>query len=173
MFAVRIELSEHARTKLQSSQSTLRPILRTIYHLHRASPDSPQHHPFPHLAQSWTRLNLASVHTLRVFRSTPQNLRSSTCSRPYHTVQDDRIGLLTPHVYLTTQNEVSQIWCDVVQRVIGVYEAPIVRWGAVIRERVVFLERIGVEIEPLSFAAVEVLINLFSNKRLARLHRHR
>lgn len=62
-------------------------------------------------------------------------------------------------MYLTTQNEMSQIRWNVVQRVIGVYESPVLGRGAVIRERVIFLERIGVEIEPLAFAAVEVLNN--------------
>lgn len=157
---MRIDLSEHFRIKLKSSYSALSPILGTINHLHRASPNSPQHHPLPHLTQPWARLNLAPVHALRIFCSTPQNLRCSTSSRPYHTVQNDRIGLLTPHMNLTTQNEMSQIRWYVVQRVIGVYEAPILGWGAVIRERVVFLERRGVEIKPLAFAAVEVLRSL-------------
>ena len=49
------------------------------------------------------------------------------------------------------------IWRNVGQRIIGVYEAPVLGWRAVICERVELLERGRVGIEPLTFAAVEVL----------------
>ena len=84
------------------SYRTLRAILNTIRHLHWASPNTPQHHPLPHLAQSWAGLNLAPIHTLRIFWSTPQNLSCRTRSRPYHIVQINRVGLLAPHMDLTT-----------------------------------------------------------------------
>ena len=58
---------------------------------------------------------------------------------------------------LATEDEMGGVGRDVVERVVRVYEAPIFRRGAVIRERVVILERRRVEIEPLAFAAVEVL----------------
>ena len=50
------------------------------------------------------------------------------------------------------------VFCgNVVERVVGVDEAPVLCWGAVICEGVVFLERGGVEVEELAFATVEVL----------------
>ena len=50
-----------------------------------------------------------------------------------------------------------EIGRDIVERVIGVYEAPILGWGTVVQERIVFLSSFGVEVEPLAFAAVKVL----------------
>ena len=49
------------------------------------------------------------------------------------------------------------IWRDVVERIVGVYEAPVLGWRAVVRERVKMLERGRVGVEPLAFAAVKVL----------------
>ena len=49
------------------------------------------------------------------------------------------------------------IWRDVGQRIVGVYEAPVLDWRAVVCERVVLLERGRVEVEPLAFPAVKVL----------------
>ena len=57
------------------------------------------------------------------------------------------------------QNEVRGVGRDVVERVVGVDEAPIFGRGAVVVEGVVCLGGGGVEIEPLAFAAVEVLMN--------------
>lgn len=58
---------------------------------------------------------------------------------------------------LTTQNEMREIGGDIVERVIGIYESPILDWGAVVQERIVFLGGVGVEVEPLAFAAVKIL----------------
>ena len=49
------------------------------------------------------------------------------------------------------------IWRNVRQRIVSVYETPILGWRAVICERVELLERGGVGIEPLASAAVQVL----------------
>ena len=46
---------------------------------------------------------------------------------------------------------------NVVERVVGVDEAPVLGRGAVVVEGVVCLEGGWVEIEPLAFTAVEVL----------------
>ena len=51
----------------------------------------------------------------------------------------------------------SGVWRDIVERIVGVYEAPVLGWRAVVRERVELLERCRVGIEPLAFAAVKVL----------------
>ena len=56
------------------------------------------------------------------------------------------------------QDEVRGLGRNVVERVVGVDEAPVFRRGAVVVEGVVCLEGGGVEIEPLAFTAVEVLI---------------
>ena len=58
---------------------------------------------------------------------------------------------------LTTQNETGEIRRDIVERVIGVNEAPIFGWGTVVQERIMFLSSFGVEVEPLAFATVKVL----------------
>lgn len=50
-----------------------------------------------------------------------------------------------------------EIGRDIVKRVIGIYESPILDWGAVVQERIVLLSGFGVEVEPLAFAAVKVL----------------
>ena len=55
---------------------------------------------------------------------------------------------------LTTQDEVGGVGRDIGEGVIGVYEAPVLGWGAVVRERIVILERSRVKIDPLAFAAV-------------------
>ena len=144
-------------TSPERLQRALRPVLSTVHHVHRPSPNTSQHHPFPHLAQPWARLDLTPIQALRILRSTPQDLPCRTCSGPYLPVHVDGVGLLAPHVNLTAQNKVGGVLRDVGQRVVGVYEAPVLGWGTVIRERVMFLERGGVEVEPLAFAAVEVL----------------
>ena len=51
----------------------------------------------------------------------------------------------------------SEVRRDIVERIIGVYEAPIFDWGTVVQERIVFLSSFGVEVKPLAFAAVKVL----------------
>ena len=94
---------------------------------------------------------------MRVFRSAPQDLRRRTCPRPNHVVQIDGVGLLTPHVDLAAENQMGGIWRDVGQRIVGVYEAPVLGWGAVVCERVKVLKRGRVGVEPLAFAAVKVL----------------
>lgn len=53
---------------------------------------------------------------------------------------------------------------DVVQRVVGVYEAPVLGRGAVVRKWVVLLERRRIKIDPLAFAAIEVLREKFSSE---------
>ena len=49
------------------------------------------------------------------------------------------------------------IWWNIVERVVGVYEAPVLDWRAVVIERVKLLKRGRVGIDPLAFAAVKVL----------------
>lgn len=139
------------------SQRAPRSVLGTVDHLHRTSPNSSQHHSLPHLRQPRARLNLTSIITLRIFCSAPENLRSGRCSRPDHIVQIDRICLLTPHMYFATQDKMSYVWGNVGQRVIGVDETPIFGWWTVISERVMCLERWGVKVEPIAFAAIKVL----------------
>ena len=58
---------------------------------------------------------------------------------------------------LTTQDELGEIGRDIVERVIGIYEPPVLDWGAVVQERIVFLSGFGVEVEPLASATVKVL----------------
>ena len=55
------------------------------------------------------------------------------------------------------EDEVGGLGRDVGEGVVGVDEAPVFGRGAVVVEGVVCLERGRVEIEPLAFAAVEVL----------------
>ena len=59
---------------------------------------------------------------------------------------------------LAAQNQVGGVWRDVGEGVVGVYEAPVLGWGAVVVERVELLEGGRVGIEPLAFAAVKVLM---------------
>ena len=56
------------------------------------------------------------------------------------------------------QDEVRGVRRDVGERVVGVDEAPVFGRGAVVVEGVVCLEGGRVEIEPLAFSAVEVLL---------------
>lgn len=63
-----------------------------------ARPQSPPHHPLPHLTQSRTSRNLAPVLPTCILGTTPQYFSSSTCSRPDHVVQVHAINLLAPDV---------------------------------------------------------------------------
>ena len=110
------------------SQRTLRPILRTVHHLHRARPYPPQNHPLPHLPQPRTRLNLTPIPPLRILRSAPQDFRRRTRSRPNHVVQINGVSLLTPHVDFAAQDQVGGVWRDIREGVVGVYEAPVLGW---------------------------------------------
>lgn len=66
--------------------------------------------------------------------------------------------MLRPDVHFAALNEVCLVCWDTAKRVVGVDQAPVLGRGAVVVEWVVLLEGGAVvEVEPLAFAAVQVL----------------
>lgn len=137
----RTRQQRHQRRTIQTSQSALRTIHGTKRHLHRLSHDTPSNQPLPHLRQSRTSRDLAPISPLCILGSTPQNLRGRTCSRPHLSVQIDGIRLFRPDMYLAAKDEMSQVRWDIRQWVVGIHQAPVLAWRAVVRVGVVCLAR--------------------------------
>ena len=116
------------------------------------------HHPLPHLIQPRARRHLTPIlPRRRILRATPQHLPSGTGAGPDHVVDVDGVGLLGPHVHFAAEHEVGAVGGNAREGVVAVDEAPIVDGVAVVVEGVVLGGAGGVEVEPLAFAAVEVL----------------
>ena len=116
------------------------------------------HHPLPHLIQPRARRHLTPIlPRRRILRATPQHLPSGTGAGPDHVVDVDGVGLLRPHVHFAAEYEVGAVGGNAREGVVAIDEPPVVDGVAVVVEGVVLGGAGGVEVEPLAFAAVEVL----------------
>jgi len=116
------------------------------------------HHPLPHFIQPRARLHLTPIPARhRILRSAPQDLPRGARPRPHHIVDIDGISLLAPHVDFAAKDKVGAVGGDAGEGVVRVDEAPVFDGRAVIEKRVGGGGTGGFEIDPLAFAAVEVL----------------
>ena len=136
-------------------------MLRAKDHLHRTCPNPAGDQSLPHLCQPRTRRQKRPILSVVVRPSAPEILCCSGSPRPHHSIQVDRVGLLAPHVYFTADNEPSLGWGQVVERIVGVNQFPVLERRAVIIERVKFSKRGALgEIKPLAMTAIQVLLGI-------------
>lgn len=111
-------------------------VLRAEHHLHRPGPNTPFHHPLPHLSQSGTRIQLSAILPIGILSPRPEDFCCCARTWPYHVVEIQGIRLFGPDVHLASYDEMLLCGGDAGQRVVRVDQAPILVRRAVICEGV-------------------------------------
>jgi len=109
-----------------ASQGALgRIVLSAEDHLHWTCVHTSQNHPLPHLGQSWAGIQLTTILSACILSSRPENLGSSTSSRPYHTIQNNWVSLLTPHVDLASKDQSFLSISETSRGIVGIDQSPV------------------------------------------------
>jgi hypothetical protein len=109
-----------------ASQGALgRVVLSAEDHLHWACVHTSKNHPLPHLGQSWAGIQLTTILSACILSSRPENLSSGTSSRPYHTIQNNWVSLLTPHVDLASKDQSFLSISETSRGIVGIDQSPV------------------------------------------------